>query len=182
MDQRKEQLDDELAFSIAGPPHGNSFASSLYHDLASDKEIELFLKKTDVYDWHNKCWLLPESIKGLKKNELQKPLVKLLNAILAHFWSKQFALGLRKVVDTHTTPLPHKEAVETDYKSRPDCSVKAEGSSFQIPHKETNEDVGYSNMASFFEFKVEAKRLGFVKELLQVAAYVRYVSKLSRLV
>ncbi|KAJ2914322.1 hypothetical protein MD484_g6094, partial [Candolleomyces efflorescens] len=173
MDQRKEQLDDELAFSTIGPPHASSFASSLYRDLASDEEIEVFLRETEVYDWENKRWLLPESIKGLKENELQKPLVKLLNAVLAHFWSQEFALGLRKVIDTHTTPLPHKEVVETDYKSRPDCSVKAEGPSFQLPHMETTENIGYSNMASFFEFKVEAKRLGFVKELLQVAAYVR---------
>ncbi|KAJ2912078.1 hypothetical protein MD484_g8336, partial [Candolleomyces efflorescens] len=173
MDQRKEQLEDELVPSILEVSNKSGFASSLYRDLASDEEIKAFLQKADVYDWQNQRWLLPESIKGLKESEIQKPLVELLNAILEHFWGEEFARGLRKVVDTHTTPLPHKEAVETDYKSRPDCSVKAEGPSFQLPHQETKEDIGYSNMASFFEFKVEAKRLGFIKELLQVAAYVR---------
>ncbi|KAJ2936679.1 hypothetical protein H1R20_g422, partial [Candolleomyces eurysporus] len=173
--ERKEHLEEELAFSIIGLPKGSSFAFSLYQHLASDEEIDKFLKKTNVYNSRKKIWRLPRSSESLQEDKMYKPLVKLLNAILEWFWKKEIALGLRKVLDTHSTVLPHKEAVETIHTSRPDCSVKAEGPSFQLPHKQTPGDIGYSNMASFFEVKVENKRVGFMKELLQIAAYVRQI-------
>jgi hypothetical protein len=175
--EQRAQLEEELASSIIELPA--TFAASLYHHWATDEAIDAFLKETDVYDTGIDRWDLPESDKDLKENKVYPRLIKILTAILGCLMKKATEEGTRKIIDTHVTSLRHEEAIETMYFTRPDISVKAEGPSFQLPITETKEDIGYSNMASCFEIKVENKRTSgratFMDELLQLAAYARCV-------
>ncbi|RXW17157.1 hypothetical protein EST38_g8693 [Candolleomyces aberdarensis] len=151
----------------------STFASSLYHHLASSKKITEFLEATEVYKKGR--WVLPRSDKNLQEEKMYEPLVKILEAIIQWFWENDAALGIREVINTHLTNLPHKESVSTTNASRPDISVKAEGPSFQLPHKHTTKAVGYSNIITFFEVKVTNKGWTSEEELLQIAVYVRQI-------
>ena len=174
--EQKTLLEDELVRSILALPKDSTFASSLYHQVATHEQIEDFLKETKAYDSDGERWKLPRSSKNLEEKTMYKPLVKLLNAILEWFW-KDTATGLgkalSKAIDTNATPLWHQEIVETGHFSRPDVSVKAEGPSFQLPHRKTKGNVGFSNMATCFEVKIENQRKGLMRELLQLAVYAR---------
>ncbi|RXW21067.1 hypothetical protein EST38_g4778 [Candolleomyces aberdarensis] len=168
VEEAKKVLEKELGKCIE-LPESNTFASSLYHHLAPDEEIEHFLAGTDVYNSAEHRWALPKSHEGLKEERMYKPLVKLLNAIFQWFWHET---NLRKAVDTHSTQLPHKEFADTNNYSRPDITIKAKGPSFQLPQDKT---IGYSNMATCFEVKVTNQGWSVVKELLQLAGYARQI-------
>ncbi|RXW17457.1 hypothetical protein EST38_g8394 [Candolleomyces aberdarensis] len=172
IEERKNILKDELRPFIE-LAWNSTFASSLYRHCANRKRVKEFLQSTEVYDWKNRRWILPESHKKLKEAEMYEPLVKLLNTIFEWFWGKDAAC--RKAVDTHLTQLPHKEPVSTANYSSPDISVKAEGSSFQLPHKDTPTSIGYSNIAAFFEVKVTNQDWSVIEELLQLAGYARQI-------
>lgn len=172
--EQKTVLEDELVQSMVA--RDRAFASSLYHHVASGEKIDEFFKKTKVFDSARERWKLPGTHEIAEEKDMYKPLVRLLNAIVEYFWkerAKELRIALSKVIDTNTTNLCHIEAVETDHYSRPDISVKAGGPSFQLPHKKIKGSVGFSNMATCFEVKIEKQRLGFLKELLQVAVYAR---------
>lgn len=154
-------------------PENSTFASSLYHGIASDGEIDSFLGSTDVYSTEQGRWALPASHKDLKEERMYEPLIKLLNEIFRRFWNDT---NSREAVDTHSTRLPHKEFVDTNNYSRPDITVKAQGPSFQLPPKKT---IGYSNMVTCFEVKVTSQGSSLVDELLQLAGYARSVTCLS---
>ncbi|KAJ2927848.1 hypothetical protein H1R20_g9245, partial [Candolleomyces eurysporus] len=176
--EQKTLLGDELVRSIIALPKESTFASSLYHKVATRKRIDNFLKETEVYDMEQKRWKLPQSSESLEEKKMYKPLVKLLNAILEWFWGKvviELGKDLSKAIDTSATPLWHQESVETGQFSRPDISIKSDGSSFQLPHRKTKDDIGFSNMATCFEVKVENQRKGLMKELLQLAVYARQI-------
>jgi hypothetical protein len=148
---------------------GKSFASSLYHHLASDEKIDQFLGTAEVYK--NGRWVLPRTYVGLKEAKLYAPLVTLLKAIIQYFRESGAALGIREVIDTNIKSFPHKEPVFTSNVSRPDISVKAEGSSFRLPPPP--KQIGYSNIITFFEVKVSNRGWSPQEELLQMAIYVR---------
>ncbi|RXW13913.1 hypothetical protein EST38_g11941 [Candolleomyces aberdarensis] len=174
--EQKTLLKDELVRSSIALPKESTFASSLYHEAATRKRIGEFLKETEVYDMEQKRWKLPQSSENLEEKEMYKPLVKLLNAILEWFWKKvvvELGKDLSEAIDTSATPLWHKESVETGQFSRPDISIKSDGPSFQLPHRKTKDNIGFSNMATCFEVKVENQRKGLMKELLQLAVYAR---------
>lgn len=176
MEEQKEIVEKELGKSIVELPKDSTFASSLYHNHASSDEIEMFLKETEVYRTEDKRWDLPQARSGeiLLEAAIYEPLVKVLKAILSKFQTGASS-SKREVIDTHSTNLPHKEPGPTTHFSRPDISVKARGPSFQLPHKETRSNVGFSNMATCFEVKAaENKKWTLMKNLLQLAVYARY--------
>ncbi|KAJ2913673.1 hypothetical protein MD484_g6739, partial [Candolleomyces efflorescens] len=177
INEQKAHLEEELAFSMVKVPA--TFAASLYNNKATDEAIEAFLRETNVYNTELCRWDLPESHPKLLEAEVYERLINILNSILKHFMPDEIENGSRVIVDTHSTALHHEEAIETKFFTRPDISVKAQGPSFQFPAKETKEDVGYSNMASCFEIKVENKRTSgrktLMEELLQLAAYARQI-------
>ncbi|RXW20938.1 hypothetical protein EST38_g4921 [Candolleomyces aberdarensis] len=154
-------------------PENSDFVSSLYSYLASSERIDDFLDETEVYDSTKHRWALPESHETLQEAQMYRPLVKLLKAVFKYFWEGNAAR--RQVIDTHLTQLPHKEPVPTTNFSSPDISVKARGYSFQLPHRATTTDIGYSNIATCFEVKVTNKRWTLMYQLLQLAGYARQI-------
>jgi hypothetical protein len=133
--------------------------------------VKQFLQSTGVYDWKNERWDLPPTHKELKELMMYPPLIKILNEIFKRFWGEK--APRREVVDTHLTRLYHKEPVPTDNFSSPDISVKAMGSSFQLPDGGDATAIGYSNIAAFFEVKITTQGWTAVEELLQLAGYTR---------
>jgi hypothetical protein len=150
---------------------GMCFASSLYPNVTEAMSVKQFLQSTEVYDWKNERWDLPPTHKELKELMMYPPLIKILNEIFKRFWGEQ--APRREVVDTHLTRLYHKEPVPTDNFSSPDISVKAMGSSFQLPDGDDATAIGYSNIAAFFEVKITTQGWTAVEELLQLAGYTR---------
>jgi hypothetical protein len=137
-------------------------------DYVIDKSLNS--KQTQVYS--NERWALPRSDPNLLEDAMYEPLVRLLNAILEWKW-KKVKVTRRTAIDTHLKKLPHKEPVPTTNKSSPDISVKAEGSSFQLPHRPTKGGIGYENITTFVEVKVTNQPWLPIDLVLQVAAYAR---------
>jgi hypothetical protein len=150
---------------------GELFASSLYPHVAKAEKVREFLKDTEVYDWKKKRWDLPPTNEKLEEFMMYPPLVRLLNEIFRWFWGEEATD--REAVDTHVTLLFHKEPVCTDNHTSPDISVKAKGSSFQLPDGGDATSIGYSNIAAFFEAKITTQGWSPMQELLQLAVYAR---------
>ncbi|KAJ2928056.1 hypothetical protein H1R20_g9060, partial [Candolleomyces eurysporus] len=160
-----------------------AWVKSLYVNLVKDSEVKDFLAKTRLYSTKSQRWTgLPESHDKLDESELYEPFVKIINAILKRFVLrvKKFRKGqvLREAIDTHVKNLAHQEKYATIRWSRPDVSVKAEGESFQEPEVKPGQnvqEVGFSNMSSFMEMKVENRNVSPKEQGLQVGVYVRQI-------
>ncbi|KAJ2920050.1 hypothetical protein MD484_g274, partial [Candolleomyces efflorescens] len=181
LEELKGIIEKELGRSIVQLPEDSKFASSLYHRLASASEIKVFrvLEETEVYNTECKRWNLPRestSPKPFLEAAIYEPLANMIKAILSRFQTGANARK-REVVDTHLMNMYHKEAVATNTFSRPDISIKAKGPSFQLPHREppSGVGVGFSNMATCFEIKVQSQSWAPMKVLLQVAVYARQI-------
>ncbi|KAJ2914305.1 hypothetical protein MD484_g6101, partial [Candolleomyces efflorescens] len=175
MEEQQKILQKELSPFILTK---SSFASSLYNELACSKEIDKFLDSKETDDvYSNDRWALPLSDPKLPEETMYEPLIKLLRAILSWEWKRVDVTG-RTAIDTHLTKQYHKEPVPTKNNSRPDVSVKAEGPSFQLPHKYSSKGpaIGFSNIITFVEVKVLNNNWSSELDMvLQVAAYARQI-------
>ncbi|RXW12605.1 hypothetical protein EST38_g13249 [Candolleomyces aberdarensis] len=179
-DDQKEMIEIELTSVIGLGDNGVSWAESLYIDLVDTADIDDFLARTKVYNTKAHRWVtLPRSAKKLDENKLYKPYVEIINLILRWFVLKDCKEGgiLREAIDTHVKNLAHQEEYVTIRWSRPDVSVRAEGPYFQVPESKgkINIQVGFSNMSSFMEMKVENRKVSVKDQLLQVGIYVRQI-------
>ncbi|KAJ2914091.1 hypothetical protein MD484_g6302, partial [Candolleomyces efflorescens] len=179
-DEHKEIVDLELGKIIALTDKG-TWARSLYTNLVDVSEINAFLESIDEYDTVLKRWLnLPETASRPKEETLYQPIVTIINSILKRFVLSDGEGGelLREAIDTHKTNLPHQAQDPTNLQSRPDVSIKARGSSFQEPRSKPGHPrltVGFSNMSSLVEVKVEKSETSLKDQHLQVAVYVRQI-------
>ncbi|KAJ2928036.1 hypothetical protein H1R20_g9047, partial [Candolleomyces eurysporus] len=179
-DEHKKLIKLELG-TLIGLKDEGAWAKSLYIHLVSDARIDEFFAESGLYDARTRRWTtIPESTTDLEEEDLYKPFVDISNAIL-----KKFVLGgreeaelLREAIDTHCTNLAHQEEAKTTLVSRPDVSIRSQGSSFQVPQANregTVPEVGFSNMSSFEEMKVEKSNVSATAQGLQVAVYVRQI-------
>ncbi|KAJ2913154.1 hypothetical protein MD484_g7261, partial [Candolleomyces efflorescens] len=177
--ERKEMLKTELENKVielvdsAKEAPGYHFVSALYPNIEGTKNIAEFLRQTAVYDSEKRRWKLPIATEGMKETRMYSPLVTILNEIFKYFLGKKAAD--RIAVDTHITKLYHKEPVATQNNSSPDISVKARGSSFQLPLGlgGGSKSIGYSNIAAVFEVKLSTQEWSDQEEILQLAVYAR---------
>jgi hypothetical protein len=104
MEEQQKILEKELEPFIQLPAT-STFASSLYSDLVSSKEIDQFLnsKKTDVYNKNR--WALPRSDTNLLEGAMYEPLVRLLNAILEWGWKNVDVTAERPSTRTSQTSI-----------------------------------------------------------------------------
>ena len=155
-----------------------TFARSLYHDLASESSIDNFLKKTRSYSLKERRWKLPRNCTRLFDRDFYTPVRNVVSSILKHFWRDATTQGTRQVVDAHATDLQHSEADPPAHRSRPSLVIKAEGPSFQLPlprSGETPEKIGFSNIASCIEVRMEGDELPADQQLVHTAIYARHV-------
>jgi hypothetical protein len=117
-------------------------------------------------NFSNGRWMLiPETSKDLKEANLYTPFVTLINAALT-----KFNILNREVVDNHGKFLGHQEE---GHRTAPDLVVLGEGPSFETPPN--GDAVGYSNMVTFIEVKLDEK-LNREAHEQQLVVYVRYVN------
>jgi hypothetical protein len=181
-DEHQKQIKLELGTLIELKDEG-AWVKSLYEHLVRDSDIDNFLAKSGLY--RSRRWTA--LLNPAKEADLYGPFVDITNAILKKFVLNRCEEGElpRKAIDTNTKSLPHQEETKTTLQSRPDISIKGEGLSFQIPEEDEEgktAEVGFSNMASFEEIKLEKAAGSPVKQGLQVAVYVRCVNRYSRLI
>lgn len=155
-----------------------AWVETLYEDVVEELKIKEFFQTTKVHC--NGRWVtLPEDVPGVRLTDgrLYEPYVELINLILRWFvLDPGEEKALRKAINTHTKNLAHQESHQTIRWSRPDVSVKAEGSSFQEPESKTGNkfpEVGFFNTSSFTEMKVENQDISPKEQVLQVGVYVR---------
>jgi hypothetical protein len=155
-----------------------TFARSLYHGLASESSIDIFLKKSRAYSTKERRWKLPQNCTRLFNRDFYTPVRNVVSSILKHFWKDATTQGKRKVVDTHATDLQHSESDPATHKSRPSLVIKAEGSSFQNPLPKPGEpgaNIGFSNAASCIEVRAEGDEFPVDEQLVRATIYARYV-------
>jgi hypothetical protein len=117
-------------------------------------------------NFSNDRWIsIPETSKDLKEVGLYTPFVTLINAALT-----KFNIRGRKIVGSHAKYLKHREE---EHRTAPDLVVVGVGPSFEVPSD--GPAVGYSNMVTFIEVKLD-ERLNRDAHEEQLAVYVRYVS------
>ncbi|KAJ2922033.1 hypothetical protein H1R20_g15067, partial [Candolleomyces eurysporus] len=179
-DEHKKLVKLELGTFIGLKDEG-AWAKSLYTHLVSNASIDEFFAESGLYNARTRRWsTIPESTSDLEEGDLYKPFVDISNAILRKFVLTESEEGelLREAIDTHDTNIPHHEEVKTTLVSRPDVSIRGQGSSFQVPEANregTAPKVGFSNMSSFEEMKVEKSNVSATAQGLQVAVYVRQI-------
>ncbi|KAJ2922029.1 hypothetical protein H1R20_g15063, partial [Candolleomyces eurysporus] len=193
-DDHKEDVGTNVG-PIIGLKDNGAWACSLYLHLVDDSRIDDFLefleKKKNTLTVPTLLDYYPQE--PHRREDSLQSYIKLFNLILACFVLKlknieklkhldelrNFEFALREAINTHQTNLPHKDQYPTTLVSRPDVSVRADGPSFQAPESKQGKDaliVGFSNMSSFKEMKLEKQLAGSVKDQnLQVSVYVRYV-------
>jgi hypothetical protein len=189
-DEHKKEVAADLGTVIDLNDSGE-WARSLYVDLVKKDEIDKFLAETNVYTIQSadsKYWVdIPEDdgTGTLEEYHLYGPYCKLFNLILQWFVHKTHdgteagEASSREAIDTHDMRLGHQEPESTTLTSRPDISVKATGDSFQVPEAKSGNSshrVGFSNMSSFKEIKLERQNYTDRDQWLQVGVYSRCVS------
>ena len=114
-------------------------------------------------NFSNDHWLLiPKASKDLKEASLYTPFVTLINAALT-----KFNIRGREVVENNARYLKHWKE---EHRTAPDLVILGAGTSFEAPSD--GDTVGYSNMVTFIEVKLDSN---FNREAheAQIVVYVR---------
>ncbi|KAJ2920973.1 hypothetical protein H1R20_g16121, partial [Candolleomyces eurysporus] len=174
LDEQKKLVLPELGEAIELP--NDSFARSLYHDLASDSAIDSFLKTSRFYSLQERRWKLPRSYTKLLDTNFYTPFRNIISTVVKRFWGDATRQRSREVVDTHATGLQHSDADPATHTSRPSLVIKAKGPSFQLPCIETGQvsaKIGFTNIAACIEIQVEGGELPVFEQLARAAIYAR---------
>ncbi|KAF6743500.1 hypothetical protein DFP72DRAFT_1020223 [Ephemerocybe angulata] len=156
----------------------NRWIKTRYQDRLSKAEIKLFLEKPDSgYDPTNRTWTgIPESPD--REDELYTPLVLMIERILEEFVSSDEEGVSRNAVDTHDLDLKHDNNIHS---TKPDICIVASGPSFKDPSpdlanaQQLEERIGYCNVASVFDAKLDSARRARKKQAIQLFHYCRQI-------
>ncbi|KAJ2926789.1 hypothetical protein H1R20_g10293, partial [Candolleomyces eurysporus] len=144
------------------------WAHSLYLDVADLKMIEDYLQTSGMYN--NGRWAIEEP--GAEV-DLYNPWRSVINSILRFFGIG----GRREAIDTHGMRLKHTsdplDPNPAPHSSSPDISVVGYGSSFVQPSRDKK--IGFENMASFFDGKLDDKAGNLSEHLVQMGCYARQI-------
>ncbi|KAJ2912016.1 hypothetical protein MD484_g8397, partial [Candolleomyces efflorescens] len=185
-DQHKQEVEADLGEPVEVDSSGE-WVRSLYVDLAKGDDIKNFLANKDVYTGQRWVGIPIDNSapsRKLHEVELYKPYVKVINRILQWFvhqvrdGTEASESSSRVAIDTHVTNLSHQEEETDSLWSRPDVSVKASGNSFQVPRDRASKKahgVGFENMSSFQEMKLERQKWSDRDQWQQVGVYARQI-------
>jgi hypothetical protein len=185
-DEHKKEVEADIGtvIELGESKESKAWVRSLYVDLAKEDDIKKFLANPNVYTGTRWVGTL-EDDGNLKEHQLYAPYVKIINLILQRFvhqvqdGTEAGQSSSREAIDTHVKNLAHQEEESNSLWSRPDVSVKAVGDSFQVPRAESGKEprrVGFSNMSSFNEMKLERQKWSDRDQWQQVGVYTRYFS------
>jgi hypothetical protein len=155
-----------------------AYATELYRDLISDAKIEASLealgydpktqyRKDGIGRWTG----LPT--KPTSEAAIQGPITALVSTILAKLAPKD-KRNTRRVEDTSATLLQHRDDVK--HTTKPDISIVSTGPSFELPYAHAagaSTTIGFSNLATAFELKLDKSKGGHKTNIEQVGIYAR---------
>ena len=148
------------------------WAHSLYLDAEGTERIEGYLETSKLYNEGRWEINIPNS-----EVDLYDPWRAIINSIFKFFGMG----GRREALDTHGVRLFHAsdplDCNPEPHNSSPDLSVIAYGPSFVPPSG--GKKIGFGNMASFFDGKIDSKMGSISEHLTQMGVYARYVLILS---
>ncbi|KAF5340958.1 hypothetical protein D9611_006035 [Ephemerocybe angulata] len=178
VDNLQQAVVDELGGKESIYHVDETWATSLYHHMASDSDIALFLDKKDSgYEKIGKSKPRWTGIKPKmkKEGELYTPLNIILSRILKEFLpSDASSTTTRTAVATHKTPFQSKDYT---HKTFPDIAILATGPSFEIPDisKQFKKGIGYTNVASVFDAKLDREKGRDEDQVGQMGVYCRQI-------
>lgn len=164
--EQKRVIMEELGGSISEA--SDAFATSLYAGVATDTEIEAFLKASPLYN--RSRWVLPRNLK--KESQLYDPLAEIVSSILREFGLSDTS---RWVQDSHAAHLQHHEdkSGTPDYSS-PDLVILASGPSFDATPPVSSGYAGtYGDVAACLEVKLDRARGSVNENVQQLGIYAR---------
>ncbi|KAF6760863.1 hypothetical protein DFP72DRAFT_1062604 [Ephemerocybe angulata] len=155
------------------PEYDQDYLRSLYAKSIPSDMIETFLETSPLYDSKKKRWVGVPRVARLE-DDLYKPFVKIIQAIIdGPGKPKKGVKSTRTAIDTHDKSFIHHDS---DKLTRPDLAILATGPSFQEPLPKEGQTrvpgymVGYSNVASVFDFKLNRGDPKY-KQVEQLALY-----------
>ena len=161
------------------------YARALYEDIATDEDINSFLRDCKLYNRTRKKWVnlwkhvdRADTTGGdLKEESLYDDMRDIIAAVLKYFERKRPQHAptgtTREIVDTHKSRFAHDNGKS---QSLPDFAIKATGPSFERPGIGPGDDLGYKNVASVFDVKVGKKKGSANEQAKQLGVYNMYVS------
>ena len=125
----------------------------LYHDMATDAQIEEYLRlPSSGYDVEKKHWT-SLSKEATDENKFRSSLVEIVCSVIGHFYPNLQPDVARSAVDSHHLLLVHDNGIHA---SQPPISIKASGPSFAVPRNaERSKGLGYTNLASVIEARLD---------------------------
>jgi hypothetical protein len=149
-----------------------AYAKDMYTHLATDKQIKAAFNKLGYaprrkYGGGCGRWADLPDVAG-QEEELYEKFVKIANSVVEHL-GKPAQQSTRECQDTHNNQFIHRD--NASHKSRPDISIVATGPSFETPNGKA--EVGYTNMAAFFEIKKDTAKVTDEKLVQQTGVYAR---------
>lgn len=154
-----------------------TYADTLYQNVAQNDEIDTFLQEGKHYDSVEKRWRIPEA--PATREDLVHALYIILSSIVGRF-VKGTGSGIEREV-INTLGIPDFDVKnEKGYRMWPALVLRAAGPSFEIPQsaqaprtsKATTTWIGFSCMATFFSVDLDSKVGGPEDQLDEIAAHV----------
>lgn len=187
-----EDMKDTLLEELGGieniPVVELSWARGLYKSTLSDTAIRTFLLKPSsgyTDDGDSSRWgSIPVSPKD--EDEIYPAVIELINTVLSSEELME-AFGpavegvTRTAIDTNNVFLHHSDQDLKSHNTRPDISILAHGPSFQVPlaadafPSQIELGIGFSNVASVFDVKLNRKIQMTTKHTSQMGTYARYL-------
>lgn len=156
-----EEIEDRVTM------YEDDWVKNEFQSLASDADLDAFLNKPkrpeQIWNKRTKRWTGLAS--RTKSEQAMYPHIeRLVNALIEELAKIEADSGVsREAVIRDRKRMVH---VENDPKAKhftmPDIVIRAEGKSFEIPasSKEGTDAVGYSNISSFIEVKLDISKSG----------------------
>lgn len=133
------------------------YAASQYMDIATDEEIDLFLKSTPLYDNDAREWTHLVDLEA--ECDIYARIHHIIQTVVSSLGRVSSEEGVsREVVATNYRRLAHVEQRDMGDASTPAIVVKATGPSFEDPVHDEQGDatpLGYTNIASCFHVRLE---------------------------
>jgi hypothetical protein len=150
-----------------------SFAKEVYANLVIDEDVKRYLDRSRHYCESKRRWNLPQadSRVELKESDMYKPLWRIFNEIIEHFYNENGKEIIRAVVLTHNEQMDHTDDGVLHLYSQPDFTVTGTGPAFKNPEKNLTQG-SYDCVAGVMDARVEGGTTT-EKDLCQLAVYAR---------
>ncbi|TEB37855.1 hypothetical protein FA13DRAFT_1656842 [Coprinellus micaceus] len=155
----------------------DAYAHELYQDVVEPREVEAFLHGVDYYSVPQGRWTTPNA--STRPETLVNSIFNIIRSIVGRFANPKDSGVEREVVNTFYAP----KCSGTDsrgYRACPTLLVRAAGPSFEFPpplnpQEPSPDDLGFSNMATYFYIKPELETPSEKEIVDEMESYARQI-------